>query len=107
MKNYIQKGDVLDVLLAADTLSGDTVVVGMLVGIAQTDGKSGETIAVLLVGVVEVAKTTGQSWALGAKLYFDSTTSKYTTTVGTNTLVGNVALAAASADTVGRVRLSN
>lgn len=104
MKNYIQNGDVLDAVLGADVASGGVVVVGELVGVATTAGKSGDTIAVNLCGVFEVAKATG-AINQGAKVYWDAGNSNATTTASGNKQIGHAWLAAQSGDATVQVKL--
>ena len=56
MKNQYQDGRVIDHVLAADCNSGDVIVKGVLVGIAVTGGKIGETIALAIEGVFALPK---------------------------------------------------
>lgn len=103
---FVQQGDVIPVVAGGGGIAaGSTQVVGTLVGIALNTAASGATADVMLEGVFTVAKTTGQAWAQGALLYWDSGTSKFTTTVGSNTLSGTAFVAALSADTTGQIRL--
>lgn len=46
------------------------------------------------------AKTTAEAWAPMQSIYWDDTAKKFTTTVGSNTLVGYAKEAALAADTV-------
>lgn len=105
MKNYIQPGKALDLTLGADVESGDIVVAGSLCGVAVTDGKSGDVIAVSVCGVFELPKATG-SIAQGDKLYFDATAKKVTKTVTGNKFVGFSTVAVASGDTLVNVLLA-
>jgi predicted RecA/RadA family phage recombinase len=73
VKNFIQRGDVLDVVLAADAKSGDVVAQGNLIGIANTDGKLGETIAVTIEGVVSVPKAAATAFTQGGLVTWDDT----------------------------------
>lgn len=45
-------------------------------------------------------KATGEAWAVGAKIYWDNTAKKFTTTATSNTLCGYALGAALAADTV-------
>ena len=69
MKNYIQTGNVLTVLLAAAVDSGDILASGDVIGVAATDGAIGETIAVNVEGVYDLPKESGEV-TQGQKLYF-------------------------------------
>lgn len=71
MKNYHQDGRVLDVTLAADVASGGIVSQGRLFGVAVTNGKSGDTIAVHVEGVVRLPKLGTAVIAAGAAVSWD------------------------------------
>jgi predicted RecA/RadA family phage recombinase len=108
MKNYVQKGDVLDYTVPAETeiASGDIVKAGSLIGIAATDGVAGDVIAVNLCGVFEVGKETG-AVTVGAPLYFKASTGKATTDdeSDANALMGYAFSAQSSGDTTVKVKL--
>lgn len=108
MKNTVQiNGDVLDVVLTANVTSGGTVVAGDLVGFAQISGVTGDVVPVVLKGVFQVDKATGQAWTSGTKLYWDATAGKFTTTATANSFAGHVAQNEIAGATSGRIRLSN
>jgi predicted RecA/RadA family phage recombinase len=106
MQNYIQEGRVLSLLLAADATSGTPILMGTKLVVPMGSGVTGDTIEVATEGVFTLAKTTGEAWAQGAALYWVVATSKLSTTVGSNTLVGYAAAPALSADTTGNVKLN-
>lgn len=74
MKNYIQKGDLINYVVPTNSpaglgiASGAIVEIGSLVGVAQTSGAEGETITVALEGVFELPKVAGDI-SQGLKLY--------------------------------------
>jgi predicted RecA/RadA family phage recombinase len=70
MKNYIQRGEVLDFTIPAATTvtSGELVEVGAMAGVAVTGGDAGDVIAVQLEGVFRLPKVTG-AINVGAKVY--------------------------------------
>ncbi len=105
MKNFIQEGDVLDITLSADVASGGVVVAGDLVGVAVTDGKNGETIAVSFDGVYELPKATG-AISVGAKLYWVVADGNISTTASGNKFLGYAAAAAVSGAATVRAKLS-
>ncbi|HSH45105.1 MAG TPA: DUF2190 family protein, partial [Longimicrobiales bacterium] len=86
------------------------VVMGDVVGIALTDIAGGETGAVAIEGVFEVAKAAGTAWDQGAKLDWDASASAFD--IGVTPATGDVedcgvaAEAAASAATTGYIRLT-
>lgn len=72
MKNYIQRGEVIEVAAAAATVaSGQVVVIGALLGISNHSAEQGEHFSANLVGVYEVPKAPGAAFAQGAPLYWD------------------------------------
>jgi len=103
MKNFVQDGDVLDLLLSADVAAGGVVIAGDIVGIAITDGKSGATISVKTSGVFDLPYGVNAAVTLGAKVYWDG--SKTTGTATGNTLMGHAVKAAAANDATLRVKL--
>jgi predicted RecA/RadA family phage recombinase len=107
MKNYIQPGDTITFTAAADTKSGDGVLVGSLFGIAAADYKSGDAKAQMkTTGVFNLPKTSAQAWTQGAKVYWDATNKVATTTVGSNSLIGVAIATAANPSAAGVVRLN-
>jgi predicted RecA/RadA family phage recombinase len=70
MKNYVQRGEVLDFTIpsATEISSGELVEVGSMAGVAVTGGTAGDVIAVQLEGVFTLPKVTG-AITLGAKVY--------------------------------------
>lgn len=105
MKNYVCKGDVFEFTAAGAITSGQPVLMGATVGIAAKSGVSGDVIPVNTEGVYNVAKTTGQAWAIGALLYWDAGASRFTTTASGNTLAGRAYAAAASGAATGQIKL--
>lgn len=85
--------------------SGDGCLVGSRFGVAKGSAASGATVVLELSGVFTLTKTTGQAWTAGAKIYWDNTNRRCTTTATGNTLIGWAAAPAASADTTGLVGL--
>jgi predicted RecA/RadA family phage recombinase len=104
-KNYIQEGEVLDVIASGSAItSGDVVVAGSLVGVALNTAAVGESASVSLCGVWEVAKATG-ALTVGQQVYWDASAKKVTATASSNTLMGYCWKAAASGDATAQVRL--
>jgi len=88
MRNRIQNGKSMNVLLGADISSGDALQIGDLLGIASVDGLSGETIAFRITEVYELPKVTANVIAQGDSVNWDES-------AGTAGEVTNVATAAA------------
>lgn len=109
MKNYLQHGDTLSLTApAGGVVSGTPYLIGAaLFGVAAHSADAGAAFELRRRGVFNsMPKTTGEAWAEGAALYWDNTAKKFTTTVGTNTLVGAAVVAALAADTIGTVILN-
>lgn len=106
MKNFIQTGEILEVVAPYNVTSGSGVLVGKLFGIACTDALSGAPVNIKRTGVFTHAKTSAQAWTQGADLYWDDTAKVFTTTATSNTLVAKAALAAANPSGVGTVVLN-
>jgi predicted RecA/RadA family phage recombinase len=105
MKNFIADGKKLTVVAPSGGItSGKLTIVGALAGVAVTTAAEGSKATVELTGVFQLAKASG-AVAQGVKVYWDSTASNVTTTVGSNTFIGYAYEAAASGDTVINVDL--
>lgn len=91
MKNFVQIGDVLDYTPGAPVASGAVVVIGVRIGIAVAAIAAGETGALRVKGVVELAKLGTDVVAQGALLYWDADDFRLTTTASGNTLAGYAA----------------
>lgn len=96
MKNYIQPGETLTVIAAGTVSSGQLVVTGSLIGVANTDAVLNDELEVDVVGVFTLPKVTTDVVATGDKLYWDSGAGKLTKTAGTGSkpLVGYATAAA-------------
>jgi predicted RecA/RadA family phage recombinase len=88
--NFVEHGDTADYTnaTAAAIVSGQLVVFGKRAGIAIKDIPIGATESLTIEGVFNVPKDNTQAFAQGDLLYWNAATSKLTTTVATNVLVG-------------------
>lgn len=107
MKNFIQDGKVINVVLAAIIASGGVLQVGQLVGVAVTSGAIGDTVAIQLFGVFTINKAAG-ALSQGALLYWDDTAKNVTTSSasGANAKIGYAWASAQSGDATVQVTLS-
>jgi predicted RecA/RadA family phage recombinase len=105
MKNYVAKGDIIDLVAAGAITSGTPVVMTDVVGVPLISGVSGDTIPCAVEGIYELTKLTGEAWTLGQKVYWDPGAVKCTTTAGALKQIGNASAAALSGDVIGRVKL--
>ena len=107
---YKQRGESIDYTPAADVAAGDVVVQNDLIAIAKLDIKAGELGSLAVSGVFSLPKTAGEDEgiAAGVKLYWDASNKVVTDSdgEGANKLIGKSILAAADADVVVLVRLS-
>lgn len=106
MKNYIQAGVNLTAAAPYDVASGHGVKIGDLFGIAASDALSGADIDFVTQGVFDVAKVSANTFAVGAKVYWDDTAKNVTSTSSGNTLIGAAVAAAGDGDATVAVRLN-
>ena len=106
MKNYVQRGDTLDIVAAAAVTSGSVQVVGTIIGVANTDAAVGETYALNVTGVYELPKTSALAIAVGDTLYFDAANKVVNKTSAGNTKIGVAVTAAANPSPSVNVRLN-
>jgi predicted RecA/RadA family phage recombinase len=105
-QNFIQDGDVLEIVNGGTAItSGSPVVIGSIVGIALGDIAANGPGRVQVCGVFEVAKTTPLVIAQGDKVYWSTSTSKVTKTA-TDAYMGIAFAAAGSTDATVQVSLS-
>lgn len=89
MKNYVQKGNALDVIASSAYSSGEIVIEGNLVGVAVADIASGETGSISARGVYQFEKESAASLAQGDIAYYDASSKKLDATTS-NPAVGYV-----------------
>ena len=106
MKNFIARGETLEITAAADVASGAGVLVGATFGVAAGDIAEGAKGIINLSGVYELPKVSAQAWVQGARIYWEAAENRCTTTVGSNTLIGVAYAAAANPSAAGQVRLN-
>ena len=95
----------LNFVLTAAVASGDVVVAGSIVGVAETSGEIGDTIALDTEGVHRLTKTdSAHTYTVGAKVYATSA-GAITSTASGNKLIGYAVAASANGDTTVDVRL--
>lgn len=99
MKNYIQDGTALDVIVPAAVVSGQAVLYGKMLGVHVSDAALNEETVAHFKGVHSVPKVGATAMAFGAELYWDDAAKNLTTVAAGNTFVGYCAKAALAADT--------
>lgn len=105
-QNYIQDGDVLNLTAPYAVASGGGLLVGALFAVASGTLASGESGSCHTEGCWELSKNSAEAWTVGAKIYWDDTNKRCTTTATSNTLIGCAIEPAANPSPVGRVRLN-
>lgn len=109
MKNFVQPGDVLPLTAPyALATAGLGFLVGSIFAVALSAAENGAAVEGAVSGVFDLAKATGTAWTVGVRIYWDDTAKNCTTNAaaGANKLIGVAVAAAASGDTVGRVKLT-
>jgi len=106
MKNFVQPGLSVSLPMPYDRTSGQGVLVGALFGVVAVDALSGASAEVAVNGVFDITKEAPLVIAVGARVFWDNTNKRVTTTSTGNVAIGHAVVAAASADTTARVRLS-
>lgn len=105
---FVHEGAAIDYTPGADTPAGTVVVQGDLVGTTRVDLKAGQLGALAVQGVFDFPKAAGvgTAFTVGALAYWDNTNKVATKTATNNKLIGKAVKAAADADTVVRIRMS-
>ncbi len=100
MKNYLQPGKTLTVASPGTITSGQLLVVGSIVGIANYDATVSDPLEIDIEGVFAVPKVSGDAIVAGDKLYWNGTALTKTPATGSKPLVGYATEAAGAGVTV-------
>jgi len=103
MRNFIQPGNSITLTAPYAVSSGQGVLVGAIFGIAAYDAALGGIVEVQTEGVFDITKEPSLAITAGARVYWDNTNRRITTTATGNYQVGIATLAALAADTTARV----
>ena len=106
MKNFIQPGDSIDVIAPADVNSGAMVLIGSLLGVASNKVLSGASLSIGVTGVYEVPKLEANTWVVGNKVNYNTSTGEFQLATTTLDNAGTVVEAADNSKTVGKVRFT-
>jgi len=106
MKNYIQPGEQITVPAPYDVASGAGALVGSIFGVAFDAALSGADVVLALEGVYEITALTADTASIGAKVYWDNSNKRLTTTSSGNTYVGVFTKAKTNQETTATVRLN-
>jgi len=102
MKNFIQRGDVLDMTAPAPVSPGDVVEVGNLIGVAVTQADTGGVFALDVNNVFELPKD-GSAFTSGQSAFWDG--SQVVGTEAGNRFLGVVTTAAGAGAAIARVKV--
>ena len=91
---------------AGGILSGQGMLVGAFFGVAASDAAQNETVECETRGEFELPKEPAQAISAGARLFWDDTNRRITTTATGNVQVGIATMAAAASDATVRVMLA-
>ena len=107
MRNFIQPGDSLAVAVpyAGGVTSGQGVLVGALFGVAAVDAAQNAVIEAATAGVFDLTKEPALAISAGARVFWDNTNRRVTTTATGNFCIGLATQAALAADATVRVWL--
>lgn len=87
--------------------AGTAVVYNQRTYVADRDMVAGRPNSFQVGGIYKVDKTTGEGWTGGDAIYFDATTTKFTTVAASNTYAGFADTSATSDAETGVVTLVN
>ena len=105
MRNFLQAGSNLSIPAQAILAAGDVVLAGDIIGIAAGDAAIGAIVDVATTGIFTLAKTSTDTFAVGAKAYWVVATKKITSTSASNTHIGTVTEAAGNGAATAKVRI--
>jgi predicted RecA/RadA family phage recombinase len=91
---------------AGGILAGEGMLVGAFFGVAASDAAQNESVECATQGEFELTKAPGQAMSAGARLFWDNTNRRLTTTATGNFQVAICTVAAAAADTKVQVMLA-
>ncbi|MCQ4162906.1 DUF2190 family protein [Roseomonas sp. GC11] len=107
MRNYLQPGDslALPIPYAGGVTAGQGVLVGALFGVAAMDGAQNALVECQTKGVFDLTKEPALAITAGARVFWDNTNRRITTTATGNFQIGIATTAALAADATVRVVL--
>ena len=106
MKNMVKDGKSVSHTALSDILSGEPVVLGNRIGIANQDISTGKQGELDLEGVFELTSDTGTAYSKGDILYWNASSENLTKTAAGNIFAGECHEDKGSAATSAKVKLS-
>jgi predicted RecA/RadA family phage recombinase len=104
-KNFVAPGHSTTVTAPYALTSGQGALVGALFGVAQHDAANAAQVVLGLEGIYDLTKEPSLAITAGARVFWDNTNRRVTTTATSNFPIGIAVVAAAGADATARVRL--
>lgn len=106
MKNLVSKGMTIDHTPAAARAAGACTLIGLMVGVAESDVAASTEGTFAIEGVFSLPKLSTDNMTQGAQLYWDNTNLRWTLTSAGNTAAGKCFAAAAASTTVVSVKIN-
>lgn len=108
MKNFTQRGEILDLAPGADVSAGTGYLFGTaLFGVAVNDAKNGVASPFAMEGVVDIAKTSALAISVGDRLFWDATNKCVNKTATAQQCVGIAVAAAANPSATVKMKLGS
>ena len=104
--NFVQDGDVVEVLAGAAVVSGEGHQVGLIFGVCLGAAGSGAAVRLKRKGVFNLPNLTTDVVTVGALLYWNATNGETQLTASTHKLIGMALSAAGNGVTVCEVILT-
>lgn len=105
MDNYKSKGDVVTVAAPEDATSGEFLFKGGIHGVAGITVSSGDDVPLHRKGVYTLPKESGAAWAVGDRLFWNTSTKVFSRDTTDRPVDAVAAAAADSSDTTAAVLL--
>ena len=105
--NFVQEGDVLDLVAPYDVVSGAGMIVNSnIFAVALGSASSGAAVRGAMEGVWDLACSPEDTFSVGAAVYWDDTTKECGSSSSSNYLIGVATEAKIATTTTVRVRLN-
>ncbi len=104
--NLFADGDRTELTSPYAVTAGQGMLVGTLFGVALFSVATSTQVAVAHVGIWDITKEPSLAISAGARVFWDNTNRRVTTTATSNVCIGHATVAALAADTTVRVRLA-
>lgn len=106
MRNFVQPGNVIDLVAPYAVSAGDGAQVGSIFGVATTDIANGVEGSFQRTGVFDLTALTTATGTQGAKVYWDNSNKRVDTDGTVGVLIGTLSAAKTNGQTTARVILN-